>query len=125
MLRVLLILPALLLMLSTASAPPRVVDGDTLHVDGTKYRLCGVNAPERAEPGGAEATAWLRRFIAGKPLRCVIVGHGTPCDGRSSSTSYNRVVGQCFAGSEDIAAALVRAGHAQDMPKFSGGFYRP
>mgnify|MGYP001567954800 CR=1 FL=1 len=46
----------------------RVVDGDTvdLRVDlgfgmglNDRFRLAGIDAPERGKPGGSEATAWL------------------------------------------------------------------
>jgi endonuclease YncB( thermonuclease family) len=33
----------------TVSGSARVVDGDTLYVDGVKFRLNGVDAPERGE----------------------------------------------------------------------------
>src|SRR3989304_9445029 len=37
----------------------RVVDGDTLDVNGTRIRLVLVDAPETYEAGGAEATAFI------------------------------------------------------------------
>lgn len=46
----------------------RVIDGDTLVIDGydgepTSVRLLGIDAPERGEPGHAEATAGLRDLV--------------------------------------------------------------
>jgi endonuclease YncB( thermonuclease family) len=43
----------------------RITDGDTIVVrtadfEDVKVRLYGIDAPERKQPGGAEASAWLR-----------------------------------------------------------------
>ena len=100
-----------------------VLDGDMLYVGRQKVRLCGIDAPEWDAPGGEEATMWLRLLIAGKTVRCVPVGQGTPCDGRSKARSYDGIVAQCFVGNQDIAADMIRSGHAKDWPEFSGGHY--
>jgi micrococcal nuclease len=69
----------------------RIVDGDTFwlcNADAcTKIRLCGVNAPERAEPGYAEASKALSTLVKGKAVRCLQVGTGTVCDRRSRPTN--------------------------------------
>lgn len=105
----------------------RVVDGDTMWVCNddacTKVRLCGIDAPERGAPGAKEATAALASLVKGRTVRCVQVGGGTPCDGRSRPTSYDRVVAQCFVGGRDIAVPMVQRGHACDWTGFSGGAY--
>ena len=101
----------------------RVADGDTFTIGRTRIRLCGIQAPERRDPGGPAATAMMRRLIAGRTIRCIPVGEGTPCDGSSPHASHDRVVAQCFAGSRDLAEAMVRAGRADDWPRFSGGAY--
>ena len=64
----------------------RVLDGDTIQtyrkVNGSNYiRLAGVNAPERYQFGGKEATARLKRQIQGKTVTLQPVGR-----------SYSRVV---------------------------------
>jgi hypothetical protein len=61
--------------------------------------------------------------LSGKPVRCVQVGGGTPCDGRSKPTNRDRIVAQCFAEESDIAATMVEGGFACDWIKFSGGHY--
>lgn len=64
----------------------RVLDGDTFQtyrkVNGSNYvRIAGVNAPERHQFGGREATQRLRRQIRGKTITLQPVGR-----------SYSRVV---------------------------------
>ncbi len=64
----------------------RVVDGDTFEVfrpvRGTRFvRLAGVNAPEKFQRGGIQATNRLKRLIEGKTITLVPKGR-----------SYTRVV---------------------------------
>lgn len=101
-----------------------VVDGDTFDlVDGTRIRVCGIDAPEDFEPGFQQSAAALEAIIQGRAVRCVQVGGGTVCDGRSKPTNGNRVVAQCFVNGKDIAEPMVDGGFACDWKKFSGGAY--
>jgi endonuclease YncB( thermonuclease family) len=64
----------------------RIIDGDTFQtyrkVNGSNFvRLAGVNAPEKYQFGGSEATARLKRQIQGKTVTLQPVGR-----------SYSRVV---------------------------------
>ena len=125
-----LILVAALLYVPPVSADPiigpvsRIRDGDTFLIGNQPIRLCGIDAPEKRQRGGDAATAYLRQLTKGKSLRCIPVTEGTVCDGRSRRTNYDRIVAQCFIQGRDLAMMLVRARHACDWPKFSGGHYR-
>ena len=100
----------------------KVSDGDTFII-GTRIRLCGIDAPERGDTAWKNAKQFLTNKIKGESVTCKIVGHGTPCDGRSKQKNWNRYVAQCFIDGEDIAKILVDNGHAVDYPEFSGGEY--
>lgn len=101
----------------------RVTDGDTLTIGTQRIRICGINTPERGETNYREAGDALRRIVEGQTLECRQVGNGTPCDGKSSPSSYDRIVAQCFAGSLDVAAEMVATGLAEDWERYSGGYY--
>lgn len=101
-----------LAIITRLDGPAGVTGGDTLKVAGDRVRLFGVDAPESAQtctradgqswPCGAEATAELRRLVAGGPVSCIIEnrdGHGW-------------AVSTCAVGGVDIGAAMVRAGLA-------------
>jgi len=77
----------------------RVIDGDTFdRCDaGSCYRvrLCGINTPDRPQPGYQAARQALVEMVRGQPVTCTPVGSGTVCDNRSASTSHKRIVAQC------------------------------
>ena len=91
----------------------RIIDGDTLEIAGSRVRLNGLASPERDEPGGPEATEFMKRLTAGEIVRCNLTGDRT----------HDREVGTCWIGSTDISAALIAAGFARDCPRFSSGRY--
>ena len=54
-----------------------VVDGDTVDIEidlgfsvkvRHRFRLARINAPERGHPGAAQATAYLKETVLGKPV---------------------------------------------------------
>lgn len=104
--------------------PSKIRDGDTFVIGNQPIRICGIDAPESNTQAGKRATAFITQTIKGKAVRCTPVGEGTVCDGRSKRTNRDRIVAQCFVQGRDIAEMLVRAGHACDWAKFSGGAYR-
>ena len=130
-----IVIPALLKFAAPAAAADyfysgpviKVTDGDTFTVShegqSVRVRFCGVDSPERSQPGYSEASKELGRLTEGKDVRCVQVGGGTPCDGRSNAASRDRIVAQCFVGDRDIAMEMICSGNAKDWPKFSGGYY--
>ncbi len=93
-----------------AHAAVRVVDGETLALDGQVLRLAGVRAPRRGQvchdvagrdyDCGAAAAAALARLIAGRDVQCRIQGRD----------SMGRSLGLCRAGGVDLNASLVAEG---------------
>ena len=97
----------------------KIVDGDTLDVDGVRIRLALVNTPERGEPGYAEATAFTRHNCP--------VGSTAMYDADDGQTggSHGRVIGKvwCFGHPVEtpdtsLNAMLIHAGHAEILSRF-------
>jgi endonuclease YncB( thermonuclease family) len=105
-----------------------VVDGDTFTMEAesgkVRVRICGIDAPERGQPGYGQAAGVLSNMVEGKLVHCLQVGEGTPCDGKSKPNSRDRVVAQCFIDKLDIAEEMTKSGTACDWPKFSAGHYK-
>jgi hypothetical protein len=122
-----------------------VSDGDTFTMQSetgkVRVRICGIDAPERGQPGYGQATGALSNLIEGKTVHCLQVGEGTVCDGRSKPTSHDRIVAQCFLNKLDIAEEMtkrpcgpgrpqqglsLRPGAGQHLPRSrQWRFYRP
>jgi endonuclease YncB( thermonuclease family) len=105
-----------------------VSDGDTFTMESetgkVRVRICGIDAPERGQPGYGQAAGVLSNMIEGKTVHCLQVGEGTVCDGKSKPKSRDRVVAQCFLDKLDVAEEMARSGTVCDWPKFSGGRYQ-
>jgi endonuclease YncB( thermonuclease family) len=94
----------------------RITDGDTIRIGDTRIRLRGIDAPEMSTPNGEPARRHLANLIGPQPVRCTDTGE----------RSYDRVVAVCYgADGRDLGEAMVEAGWAVDLPRFSGGRYTP
>jgi endonuclease YncB( thermonuclease family) len=87
--------------------------GDTIEVSGIPVRLNGLHAPERNEPGGPEATAWMVSHPRGQTVTCSLTDERT----------HDRRVGTCANREGDLAQQLIAAGLGRDCRRFSGGRY--
>jgi endonuclease YncB( thermonuclease family) len=85
----------------------RIVDGDTLEIrsadDNTvSIRLAQIDAPEKAQPYGGQATRALSALTLGKLVRVEVV----------DLDRYGRTVGELYLGDLHVNAEMVRQGHA-------------
>jgi len=116
------IFPLLLFVPSVALADvqgiPRVVDGDTIHVQSAKIRLHGIDAPERKQTCkrldivwncGTESTNTLKRLIDGSEVRCTERG----------KDRYQRIIGVCIANGLNLNAEMVKLGMAVAYRRYS------
>jgi endonuclease YncB( thermonuclease family) len=101
----------------------RAVDGDSLDIAGERVRLMGIDAPELHQTcrdaadddyacGRAAAQA-LAGLIAGRSVTCTPLDHDR----------YDRDVVRCTVDGRDLGEAMVRAGHAVELARFSHGAY--
>jgi endonuclease YncB( thermonuclease family) len=102
-----------------AQTPPvEVIDGDTVRISGTTYRLVGYDTPEVyaiERPCPAEHQLGL---IASARLRSLmpITVEPVPCWGGRKSDRYGRTCGLARTqGGEDVGAVLVREGLANPL----------
>jgi endonuclease YncB( thermonuclease family) len=101
----------------------RVIDGDTIVINGEHVRLQGIDAPEtdqtcnaygREWPCGRTAAEWLRDNLRGRQVECI--GH--------ARDRYQRLLAVCYIGGESINERLVREGWALDFRKYSTDYLR-
>lgn len=94
------------------AAELRVVDGDTLVLNGESIRLKGISAPEMKDPGGKESRAYLLALARNGTVTCELTGERT----------HDRSVGFCKAGDVDLNGQMVRDGWAAACPRYSGRY---
>lgn len=99
-----------------------VIDGDTIDVGHTRYRLFGIDAPESDQkcktptgkqwPCGAAAVTKMEELVRGKNVVCEDRGDG----------EYGRRLGLCRADGSDVSAAMVDMGLAWSFKRYSHAY---
>jgi endonuclease YncB( thermonuclease family) len=100
----------------------RLIDADTLDIDGTRIRLHGIDAPEADQrctgrdgarvDAGAQSRAALSRLIAGREVSCTA----------TDTDRYGRTVATCTVAEIDLNATLVREGWAFAYRRYSEAY---
>lgn len=105
----------------TMAEPPvpaqiQVIDADTVDIDGTRYRLFGIDAPEADQT----CRAWGRTWDCGAAATEALMSRaaGMSCDG-SEMDQHGRVLGACSSGGEDLNVWLVANGWALAYREFT------
>jgi endonuclease YncB( thermonuclease family) len=112
-------LPALALEITGVA---RVVDGDTLNVEGLGVRLHGIDAPETAQTcKDAQGRDYACGERASQRLRVLAEGRRVTCDGKEFD-QYKRFVAVCRVDTTDINRALVAEGFAWAFVRFSDDY---
>ncbi|HLA83716.1 MAG TPA: thermonuclease family protein [Thermoguttaceae bacterium] len=95
----------------------RVVDGDTLVLSNrAKIRLIGADTPETVkpnhpvEPWGPEASAFTKRFVAGKQVRLQM--------DREQKDQYGRFLAYVWVDGRMLNEELIREGYARAITRY-------
>ena len=98
----------LALLLASCGPVATVVDGDTLIIGRTHYRLWGISVPDLHETC---AEAWPAGEAARRKLDSLTAERPVLCEARGLDP-YRRVLATCRVDGRDLAAELVAAGLA-------------
>ena len=89
----------------------KIVDGDTIHLNGEKIRFTGIDTPElkqtclkegAKDPCGVTAKQILIDKIGNNNVECI----------REGKDQYKRTLAECFVNNESLSSYLVRSGYA-------------
>ena len=99
----------------------KVVDGDTIHLNGEKIRFSGIDTPEIKQvckknnevvKCGIWAKELLIKKIGNNNVKCVNEG----------VDRYKRILAECFVNNQSLSKYLVREGFAFAYRKYSTKF---
>ena len=103
------------------SSKAKVVDGDTIHLNGEKIRFSGIDTPEIKQlcnrngeviECGIEAKELLMNKISNNKVKCV----------KEGVDRYKRILAECFVNNQSLSKYLVREGYAFAYRKYSTKF---
>jgi len=107
-----------ILLAGPSFADLRIIDGDTLELDGTTYRLNGIDAPEFGQTCNGPSGKWNCGADALQKLVDLTQIGDVTC-APITNDPYGRIIATCAADDQDLGAAMIASGHAWAFVKFS------
>jgi endonuclease YncB( thermonuclease family) len=101
------------------TGPATVIDGDTIDMTGTRIRILGIDAPERAQSCARAGQSWACGSAATATLGEIIANSQVTCTARGTDV-YGRTLATCRNAVFDIGHEMVRRGMAlasEDAPE--------
>ena len=99
----------------------KVVDGDTIVLNGEKIRFSGIDTPELKQ-NCLKDDEKVSCGISAKILLVKKIGNNTPECIREGKDVYKRTLAECFVNGESLSKFLVRSGYAFAYRKYSTKF---
>ena len=101
----------------------KVIDGDTIVLNGEKIRFTGIDTPELKQTctqGDQEVACGM----TAKMLLVKKIGNNTPECISEGKDVYKRTLAECFINGESLSSFLVRSGYAFAYRKYSKKFIK-
>ena len=99
----------------------KIVDGDTIHLNGDKIRFSGIDTPELKQTCIKDGVKNPCGIIAKKILIDKIGSNKVECISEGKDI-YKRTLAECFVNGESLSSYLVRSGYAFAYRKYSKKF---
>ena len=98
---------------------PVITDGDTIKILNNKIRLHGIDAPEKNQKCTNNKKEYYCGMVATMALIKKIDKNIVKCLTQKNKDRYNRFIGVCFIGQENLNKWLVRSGNAVAYKRYS------
>ena len=101
----------------------KVIDGDTIVLNGEKIRFSGIDTPELKQTclqNGKKIDCGMFAKI----LLVKKIGNNTPQCISEGKDFYKRTLAECFVNGESLSSFLVRSGYAFAYRKYSTKFIK-
>ena len=96
----------------------KIVDGDTIHLNGEKIRFTGIDTPELKQTCIKEGVINPCGVIAKEILIEKISDNKVECSSEGKDR-YKRTLADCFVNGESLSTYLVRSGYAFAYRRYS------
>ena len=101
----------------------KIVDGDTIVLNGEKIRFSGIDTPELNQTCLKDDQK-LNCGIHAKLLLIKKIGNNIPKCISEGKDTYKRTLAECFIKEESLSSFLVRSGYAFAYRKYSKKFIK-
>ena len=101
----------------------KIVDGDTIVLNGEKIRFLGIDTPELKQTC-MNGDQKILCGVSAKMLLVKKIGNKTPECIREGKDVYKRTLAECFINGESLSTFLVRSGYAFAYRKYSDKFIK-
>ena len=101
----------------------KIIDGDTIILNGEKIRFSGIDTPELKQTcmqGDLEVSCGM----SAKMLLTEKIGNAIPKCISEGKDAYKRTLAECFVNGESLSKFLVRSGYAFAYRKYSTKFIK-
>ena len=101
----------------------KVVDGDTIVLNGEKIRFSGIDSPELKQT----CTKDDQKVFCGRLAKKFLIkkiNNNTPYCINEGKDVYKRTLAECFVDGESLSSFLVRSGYAFAYRKYSKKFIK-
>ena len=99
----------------------KVVDGDTIHLNGQKIRFSGIDTPEINQVCNKNDEV-IKCGILAKELLISMIGNNKVKCVNEDVDRYKRILAECFVNNQSLSKFLVREGFAFAYRKYSTKF---
>jgi endonuclease YncB( thermonuclease family) len=101
----------------------KIVDGDTIILNGEKIRFSGIDTPELKQTCFQDdQEVWCG--MSAKMLLVKKIGNNIPECISEGKDVYKRTLAECFVNGESLSSFLVRSGYAFAYRKYSTKFIK-
>ncbi|MEO1949263.1 thermonuclease family protein [Thioclava sp.] len=100
----------------------RIIDGDTLDINGTQIRMFGIDAPEGRQSCRRDRSDWACGEASTDALVDAIDRREVRCEGHDTDR-YGRVIAECWTGNRNLNAWMVAEGWAVAYRQYGGDLY--
>ena len=100
----------------------RIIDGDTIELNGDRIRFAGIDTPEPKQICALDSIEIFCGNLATAVLKAKIGNEIVTCEREKELDKYNRILAECFVNGQSLSSYMVKNGYAFAYRYFSDKF---